>query len=131
MIVARPVRTIYLAHSLTNGLAETNPHGNRIVRRWHAGHQLKTALQLLPEIKQQSRMFGWRTFQHTQPIIRQIRLSVARNKQIVRSRNSRTILLPDNTDRSDILPCPMVSLLANNVNEPIPMNRMINFFRIR
>ena len=56
--------------------------------------------------------FGWRTFQHTQPIIRQIRLSVARNKQIVRSRNSRTILLPDNTDRSDILPCPMVSLLG-------------------
>jgi len=41
-----------------------------------------------------------------------LRLSVARNKQMVRSRNSRTILLPDNTDRSDILPCPMVSLLG-------------------
>ena len=112
MIVARPVRAIYLAHSLTNGLAETNPYGNRIVRRRHTGHQLKAALQLLPEIKQQSGMFGWRTFQHTQPIIRQIRLSVARNKQMVRSRNLRTILLPDNTDRSDILPCPMVSLLG-------------------
>ena len=44
MIVGSSVCSVDIAHRFTDRLAKTDADGNRLVRRWHSGYYLETAL---------------------------------------------------------------------------------------
>ena len=76
MIVGSTVHSIYIAHSFTYRLTQTDPDGDWFVRSRHAGYYLQATLQFFSKIKKDGRMLPVGARKLTDVMIHKIGLDI-------------------------------------------------------